>query len=346
MKYFLAIILAAAVFLPLNAKTARAALSGQEILNQFNLVVLGSATSTSHVDGRSYIGGSLAGGDYVQHVNDTPASNYAGLTVAGSASNVKVNNLGTVIGGSLSGSTINVGDAVVLGAASTSSFNGNYSYYVATDSGGNTFNSQQDTALRTSTAAVAATSTDFKSVLTDLSAQLQKLTGTGSTVTVEGNKATFSAVANSQGIAVFDLSTIDDALFKATVTEFQFNLNGATTVILNSDATDIDIAANFLGGAAQPIGPKTIWNFYEATAIDIKAQFGGSILAPLADLTNTQNIEGGVYVNSLTQQAEIHLQAFTGTIPSTTPVPVPSAMLLLGSGLAGAAIMRVKRRSE
>eukprot|EP01041_Mallomonas_annulata_P031334 gene31334-53626_t len=87
-------------------------LSSSEILQQFNTVVLGSATSSSHTDGRTYIGGALSGGDYVQHINQTPQSSYAGLTVAGSASNVKVNGLGAVIGGSLSNSTLNKGGSV------------------------------------------------------------------------------------------------------------------------------------------------------------------------------------------------------------------------------------------
>jgi choice-of-anchor A domain-containing protein len=110
-------------------------LTGQEILEQFNLVVLDDATSTSHVDGRTYVGGKLTGGDYVQHPDSTPTSAYAGLTVKENASNIHVNGLGTVIDGNLTNSIINTGEAVVLGTASSNTFNN--PAYVGNDGGNN-----------------------------------------------------------------------------------------------------------------------------------------------------------------------------------------------------------------
>lgn len=318
-----------------------APLTAGEILKQFNLVVLGNATSTSDVDGRAYIDGNLSGGIYAGHPNDTPASAYAGLTVSGSASTVMVNGFGAVIGVDLSYSTINSGNSAIFGTASNSNFNG--PAYVATSGLAIKFNGGKDPALATGTAATAATSTNFKNVLTGLSNQLKTLAGTGSTVTFTGNKAVFNAVADKNGMAVFDLSSIDTVLFSKG--EFEFNLNGARTVILDSDETNINIAANFLGGAAQSIGAKMIWNFYNATDMDIQSQFGGSVLAPLAHFSNENNIEGGLYVNTLTQKGEIHLQPFSGDIPST-PVPVPSTMLLLGSGLAWLANVRWQRQNR
>lgn len=325
-----------------SAEMACASLTAVETLNQFNLVVLGNANSSSHVDGRSYVGGDLTGGDYVQHPGDTPNSSYAGLTVRGTASGVHVNSLGAVIGKNLDSSTINSGSAVVFGTASNTNFNGQA--YVASKGSGNNFNGGDggnSSFLATGTAAMAATSTDFKSVLTGLSNQLKSLTSTGGTIGFSGNKAVFNAKTDANGTAVFNLSGFDARLF--TEGEFEFNLNGATTVIINSGATDIDIAANFINGGAQNIGAKTIWNFYNATDVDIKNQFGGSVLAPLADFSNTGNIEGGVFVNSLDQKAEIHLQSFAGKIPPSAPVPIPPAMLLFGSGLTGLAMMRSRR---
>ncbi|MBU0621408.1 MAG: choice-of-anchor A family protein [Gammaproteobacteria bacterium] len=305
-------------------------LTGGQVLQEFNLVVIGNATSSSEVDGRSFIGGTLNGGIYAGHPSATPASDYAGLTVLGDAGNVQVNGFGAVIGGNLTNSIINSGSSAVFGNASGNNFNG--PAYVATN-GGNNFNGGQDASLANATAVTASTSTDFGSVLTGLSTQLSQLADTGSTVVFDPyGKVTFNAVANAGGVAVFDLTGVDTAVFNAH--EYQFNLNGATTLILNSDELTPTISANFIGGGAQAIGAATLWNFYGATNLTINNQFGGSVLAPLAAFSNYQNIEGGVFVNTLVQRGEIHLQPFNGQIP---PVPEPEsyALLLLGLGFLG-----------
>lgn len=292
-------------------KAMNTSLTARQVLNQFNLVVLGNATSSSHVDGRSFIGGNLQGGTYVQHPSDTPASAYAGLTVQGNAGNVMVNNLGVVTGGGLSNSTVNSGPGAVFGNGNRDNFNG--PAYVKGTSSGSNFNGGRDASLATGSAVKASTSTNFGFVLTSLSRQLSHLTSTGSTVDLSGNKATFNAVANESGVAIFDLTRIDTAVFKAG--EFKFNLNGATTLILNSDEKSATIAANFLGGSARAIGAKTLWNFYEATNLKIDNEWGGSILAPFAHFKNGNNIEGDVLVDSLDQRGEIHLQSFYGQLP-------------------------------
>lgn len=317
----------------LVAGAAHAApLTNTQILNQFNEVVLNNATSKSDIDGRAWIGNTLNGGGYVGHPGDTPASNYAGVTVGGSASGITVNNDGAVIGGSLSNSTVNGGSSVIHGAVSNSNLNG--PAYVAGAASGTNFNGGQVALTGTlATNDTAATSTNFGAQLGSLSTSLSKLASTGSSVSMSGGLATFNAVAGKNGVAVFDLTGIDTTLF-AHASEFQFNLNGATTVIMNSDDTNVTIGANFLGGSAATVGKEVVWNFYKADTVNINAQFGGDVLATKATLTNTGNIEGGVYVDNLTQNAEIHLQPFSGSVPSV-PEPESYAMLLAGLGLVG-----------
>jgi choice-of-anchor A domain-containing protein len=329
------IAIAATVF---STQAAATPLTSQQILHEFNAVVLADMRSQSHVDGRTWVGGAATGGDYAQHANDMPGSRYAGLTVMGNARDVKVNAGGVVIGGNLSGSGINAGSTVVYGDVSNSNLNG-AAWVGGSLKGSNTNGGRlttPDSAMQG--IADAARSTDFAAQLGALSNRLGQMSGTGSTVTFNGGKATFNAVANANGVAVFNL--IDAGVFKAS--EFEFHLGEATTVILNASDESATIGANFLGSSAQALGSKLIWNFRNATTVTTNTLFGGTILAPSAHLTNNQNIEGGVFVRSLDQHGELHLQAFDGNVdPGPTPVPEPGSAALL---LAGALMLLLSRR--
>ena len=328
-------------FVASGASASTSALTAQEVLTQFNLVVLGNATSYSDVDGRSYVGGNVAGGIYEGHWSATPASNYAGLTVGGNASGLMVDNGGAFVAGSLSSSTVNNGASVVYGTASNSSFNGTGTAYAASTSGWNNFNSGRVYSLTGAlqTEATAAASTNFGAVLTGLSTQLSHLSGTGGTISYNGSgRATFNAVAGANGVAVFDL-TASDATKLFSQSEFDFNMGGASTLIFNVDGANVNIDANFLGGSAQAIGAKTLWNFYDASSVNIVSQFGGTVLAAGAAFTNWNNIEGDVLVKSLDQHGEIHLQPFSGTVPAV-PEPETYAMMMVGLGLLGAVVRR------
>jgi choice-of-anchor A domain-containing protein len=175
---------------------------------------------------------------------------------------------------------------------------------------------------------------------------LAALTSTGSYWDVVGSRVTFHAVADATGVAVFDLSPVDELLGYA---EFAFDLGGASSVIFNSDISSGTIAANFLGGSAQAIASRVVWNFYNATSLTLNAQFGGSVLATQAALTNRNNVEGGVFVKTLNQQGEIHQGAYTGVLPAarqttSSDVPEPASLGLVALALAACALARARRR--
>ena len=265
-------------------------LTAQQTLQQFNLVVFGNVTSTSDVEGRSWIGGSLSGGNDVQR--PLPASSYAGLTVLGHASGLNVDNGGVAIGGNLSNTNVNNGGGVVFGNSTNVNFNGGTPSYVqGTRSGGNANSGIAATASANPTLqsyANAMTSTDFAAVMGQASDRIAALAA-NSSISIVGSKATFNATPNASGVAVFDL--VNSASFFSSVTEFSFNLGGATSVFINSDFAGGTLNDNFLGGSAALIAPTVIWNFSDATQLTFMSQWGGTVLATDAAVTTYNNIE-------------------------------------------------------
>jgi choice-of-anchor A domain-containing protein len=128
--------------------------------------------------------------------------------------------------------------------------------------------------------------------------------------------------------------------------EFMFRLNGASTVIMNSDVATASIHANFLEGSAQKIGSQVIWNFHDATSLAIGSQFGGAVLATNALVTNTADIEGGLFARELDLRAQVHVQPFTGNVDFLSPVPEPSVVAMIMAGLAVLGVGGLHRRQE
>jgi len=336
-KAGIALCIASQLWMATGAFAAESTLSAQNIMQQFNLVVFGSATSTSDVDGRSFIGGSVSGGTYA--TSNLMTSSYPGLIVKGSASNVMVNSQGTVVGGSIANSTINNGSSAIMGSSSNTSYNGAGVTYVAgTVQGGNlnqtrlTSLSQNATLQQEVATTDAMAATTMKSSLGALSSQLSKLQATGSYTVDNKNKVTFNATANTSGIAVIDLTGSNSNTLTA-FKKFAFNVDKSiSTLVFNVDSSNIAIAANFLADSSQKLASNIIWNFYNATQISLSNQFDGSVLAPNASLTNYNEINGGVYVNSLTQRGSINLATFNGVLPAV-PEPETYLLLVLGGAL-------------
>jgi choice-of-anchor A domain-containing protein len=300
-------------------------------VNRGGLVSAGSINGVNVNEGTNVVGGAV-----------TNSTLNRASQVGGSVSNSTFNG-GAIINGSLANSTVN-GGAYVGGGASNSSINGGGTIVGPVSNTKPNGGEFKGLTADFTTASAAATSTDFKSVLGNLSNSLSQLKSTGSTVDFSGSKATFSAVADTSGVAVFDLTGIDEALFAAN--EFDFKLNGATTVIMNTDIKTASIHANFLGGSAPKVGSQVIWNFYDATSLTISSQFGGAVLATDALVTNTADIEGGLFANALDLRAQVHVQPFTGNVDTLSPVPEPSTIMMVMAGLGVLGIGRLRRRDD
>ncbi len=329
---------------------------GVDALKEWNLIVLGDLTSSSEVEGRTFVGGNLSGNSSNYQIRTVPASSYSvpGLTVVGDvlggAKNLN-NGSGALIGGNVQ-SGLNLNGAVqtvkVGGSLSNTNINQNIvqSGLSASDPSFVSGLNQQKSLLASS--------------MTDLSNSYAALAATAQ-VSISGNRATFNAVPGANGVGVFNLNAADLSRFG----EIAFNANGADTVIVNVRGSSVRLDDNFLGNATG-LGQHVIWNFPDATSLELTTAWKGSVLAPKAAAVTGNYIEGSAVFASLVQNGEFHLGTYVGTYspsssnpPSSSggssggagssggspaPIPTPGSVALMAAGLALLAIIARRRR--
>jgi hypothetical protein len=104
-----------------------------------------------------------------------------------------------------------------------------------------------------------------------------------------------------------------------------------------------------------------IFNFYNATSVTLSGLMGGYVVAPNANVTEENNIDGGVMAANLTVDSEVDLPCgsatpWDGNVPASVPAPVPEPaswvsaiglLMLLAAGIARdsrrLAVVRLKR---
>lgn len=335
--YFL--VASAAFALAVPAAIFASPVISTDALREWNLIVLGDLESSSEVEGRTFVGGDLSGNSSNYMIRDPGVSikDQPGLTVVGNVTGgtKNLNNgSGAVVGGNvesgfnLNGSPQNVR---VGGSIANTNINNNrvQSGLAANDSSFSADLNRQQRLLDSSLHSLSATMADMK---------------TNSTADFSGNRATFNAAPDSNGMAVFNISA--DKL--NSVGEIGFNLNGADTAVVNVSGANIRLDDNFLGGT-NGLGEHVIWNFNEAKSLDLSTAWGGSILAPDAAARTGNYIQGSAVFGSLKQNGEMHLGTYTGGYfpPSTPPegssgggggavdVPEPGTLGLLLLAIAG-----------
>ena len=317
-------------------------LAGTDDMREWNLIVLGDLQSSSEVEGRTFVGGDLSGNSSNYQIR-TPApspTGQPGLTVVGNvtggAKNLN-NGSGAVVGGNVeSGFNLNGGTQTVKVGGTISNTNVNQNIV---QSGLAASSPDFAGGLATQGSVLAGSMKELSAGFSGLSANSQ--------MQVSGNRATFNAVPDSNGVATFSVSSKD----LDSIGEIAFNLNGADTAIVNVSGTAINLNDNFLGGTAG-LGEHVIWNFNEAQTLNQSTAWGGSVLAPWAAATTANYIQGSAVFGSLVQNGEMHLGTYVGqyTPPPATPgsssggsTPVPEAGAL-GLFLLGAAGLIMRRR--
>ncbi len=316
------------------APAAHAApLSAIEVLTLFNAATAGNLVSNQEIEGRAYVGGNLTGNTLQVGFKDVTPSDFDELIVAGSSS------IGTI--NAQNGSDVTIGGAAV---GTIELNNGSQGTRTARIGGAFAGNANQGTTLSNQSVADPNWADRFPDIDFDVlkaeSAFFATLTGAAFDTSDFNNKKIIGA-PDANGLSVHTAALADLA-----GGGYSFDLNGATTVLINVSGATGSFGMNALGGTFA-LAESVIWNFHEATSIAVNTAIIGSVLAPHADMSGFGgSTEGSVIAKSINlTNGELHSRTFTGTLPSqgvppTTPIPLPAGLPLLLAGLGGLALLR------
>lgn len=307
--------------------TATDALQAQSLDYQnYNAIIFNNLSTTSDIEGRTFVGNNFTGTNSANLGNHLPNSILAGDRtfvvgndiVAGNPLNLQRGSL--YIDGSTNGRAIN--------------FNGGAGTGIVADH-------SIDSALTAIRGYSIGQSDALRSLVADSTVSLPS---------GQPGPTKFYATAGADGLAVFNVTAA--SIFDNPWGQ-QFELitdPNTTNVLINVSGTSVNWTnGNMVGKFTENYWQgHTLWNFYEATSINLGShQFNGGILAPVASINTTGNIDGLVVANNLTTSAEVHLpdsntslSAYDGYV---APVPEPGSIVFLIAAGGLFLIMRNRR---
>ena len=346
-------------------------LAGLQSMREMNAIVFGNAQGWLNVEGKTFIGGNLQNGGQFGGGNGAQgaaASSRATLTVGGDVSaytnvlnganggngNV-ANTASLVVGGNARNLNLGVAGSTAKVGGTLADVGGSNGTVVEAGGNGSGWLGANGGTITTGKGAAfaAAISDDIDAQGARLEADLKALsvslsglgTTAGNSVISQYGAYTFNAVADANGVSVFNLT-------EAALSGWQFTLNvadPATTVIFNVTG---DGNYNWNSGLAGAFGPafagNIIWNFADATTLGINQTVYGSVLAPLANLQSNSAIVGSVVSAGLRANSGVKLGTYDGGnlgfSANAVPEPGTWAMLIVGFGFVGATLRRRERR--
>jgi len=284
-----------AILLGSTAFAAQAqTLTAEQILSEFNAVIIDNFNSTSDVEGRLVAGNIQSGATFYNNPSSQSAASafqaVNAVTISGCVS-CNVNNNGNV-------------------------------NYVTSNSGSFNLNGG---ALKQNNPSFSMSA--FTAPLNALMTNLAGLTANSTINSSDPNNFTFNVDANSQGVAVFDVT----AATLGTAANLVFNnASSASSIIINvAGAAGYAFAQNFnfndIVSGGWDLANHVIWNFEDAGNLAL-TQWQGAVLAADATVSNKSALNGMLYAQNFNGQGELHDHPYLGTVP--VPGPVAGAGLI------------------
>jgi len=287
----------------------------------YNLFTLNSINvQTSESLGRVAAGGNITMSNYgVGSGTSSPATN---SLIAGGDVNLAhlaIYNGGAFVGGNAYLDHYNVGgDVVVNGTLTLGPGGGTISGSASGNAG-------------------ATAPINFVSAFTDLTATSTSLAGMTPTGVTHVEPWLAISLVGSGAFNVFNVNGSD----LSQASSLAFNIDPGSVAVVNISGQNNGLS-NFAISGTEGNRENILYNYYESLALGISGiGVKGSILAPNADVIfNNGHIDGTIVANSLSGTGEFHSFPFQGV----TPVPLPAAVWLFGSGLLGVSLMGARRR--
>lgn len=275
-----------------------------EWMKKYSLIVLGDLNDLRESEGNIFVGGdiNISGTFNVGlHLNN---SNFG--------SDISRKSL-EVAGDIVAGNNINI-NKYSAALSTTVTQNGAVQWFIQDKSGGNRMVGVNDGNSGASLVQDMTLTAKAAEIEADMLYATEELCKASSTLNATLNATTQNAFLNISDMnsAVVNLTALEASDFFNATTSFTINTPNNTQydkpIIINIKGVSYNVPNTFnMGNIQNQLHDNIIWNFCEATTVNIPSVVKGSLLAPIADVTLGNNIDGVLVGKNISIGSESHL---------------------------------------